>query len=999
VRSGIGPRAQLPAEAGAWTEEGYAGRPYLAVATDGRVWEVFSPRLLEAQGGIEAENVLLEPSERWEPPDDEPGASLRDFLNRLFFRKTLLAPSIANVVRDFGESSPAYLASKHELMSKLGELAADTELRVLRRQWTSALQVAYGSVETDDELFAKHTYLAMLARLLAWAAFEHRHLEVGELDDVVSGLYFRERNVANFVENDYFRWHQIPSSTDAANTWRALTRHLAGYDLSAIREDILKPLYEQLVDPATRHELGEYYTPDWLATLLTQRLLREWDWTLGTPAVLDPTCGSGTFLRTVLEEVRNAQKTNGKALLYDLTSRVMGIDVHPLAVIVSRATYLLAIQDLIQHADGPVTLPVFLASSLDTPKLSTTASLWGERTDLRVEERRYPVPVEFVHSQRVFDDTIDAVVSVAAGYGHSGNLEDVSKSLNNKLEGRLTQFHDRDELVEVLGSMAAHIATLIRTREDSVYGFMLKNHYRPTLLRGLFDFVIGNPPWLTVGDIGTADYKARVVELAVETNIAPRAAGEQAHTELATIFLSQVLTEFLAPRDDIQGPRVGLVMPRSVFTATHHKLLREGKYKPQFDVVELWDLFLVSPLFNVPACVLLAMPSAAKRADQRKPGLLVSGRPPVKDASWHAAEPHLTLVDVEFELAFLGKRSAWRVATDSEGASLVESVAAGRNDYLNTFEQGAVLYPQTLLVVVPQGSTQRVAGSVVVKGDKEAAKTAKKLTSVRLNQLVDSSNLYCTAAADHILPYTAKKLWVVVLPTLTDPSKTGFRAAGPDELRLAGRVDTANWLEWANKKWERARKKSETANLWERLDHLGHLSAQAGMGRWVVVYTASGKRPVACVIDASSLDFPFVARDKTYWTSFKTVAEANYMCCFLNSDHVAAAIKDWMTLGLFGQRDIHKRVLDVPWPKFDAGNAEHAELATVGAKCRRDAITASSSLPAQSLGRQRKWMRAQLSQNALQRVEELVSSISASVPRARSVKAPGVFTPTSSPRT
>jgi hypothetical protein len=32
---------------------------------------------------------------------------------------------------------------------------------------------------------------------------------------------------------------------------------------------MLKTLYESLVDPEQRHDLGEYYTPDWLAQRVT----------------------------------------------------------------------------------------------------------------------------------------------------------------------------------------------------------------------------------------------------------------------------------------------------------------------------------------------------------------------------------------------------------------------------------------------------------------------------------------------------------------------------------------------------------------------------------------------------------------------------------------------------------------------------------------------------------------------------------------------------------
>ena len=49
--------------------------------------------------------------------------------------------------------------------------------------------------------------------------------------------------------------------------------HLTEYDLSKVREDVLKGVYQQLIDPKDRHDLGEYYTPDWLCERIVTELL------------------------------------------------------------------------------------------------------------------------------------------------------------------------------------------------------------------------------------------------------------------------------------------------------------------------------------------------------------------------------------------------------------------------------------------------------------------------------------------------------------------------------------------------------------------------------------------------------------------------------------------------------------------------------------------------------------------------------------------------------
>ena len=70
-------------------------------------------------------------------------------------------------------------------------------------------------------------------------------------------------------------------------------------------------LYEQLIDARDRKIFGEYYTPEWLAEWLVEETLDD-EWCtdsveaalaaeqgqrdLNGIGVLDPTCGSGTFL-------------------------------------------------------------------------------------------------------------------------------------------------------------------------------------------------------------------------------------------------------------------------------------------------------------------------------------------------------------------------------------------------------------------------------------------------------------------------------------------------------------------------------------------------------------------------------------------------------------------------------------------------------------------------------------------------------------------------------
>lgn len=989
--------------AGAWAEDGHYKRPYLAVATDGLNWRVFSTTaksLATPPQDRSVENVSLTEHERWPRIGEERNPdSFKRFLDRTFFRHTLLEPNASNFARDFGLTSPAFVNVGSELTRKARGLAEDPQMQLYESSWWSDLQVAYGSVENTGTLFVRHTYLALLARLLVWATLERRPAEPSDLQQVFDRSYFISKRIGNLVEDDYFAWHLMPSDIDLTNAWSALVSQLATYRLDEMAEDVLKPLYEELVDPETRHDLGEYYTPDWLATQVVDHLVEEWNPSArGIPRILDPACGSGSFLRASIHSVRRLLPTtySPQQQLSAILASVHGMDVHPLAAIVAKATYLLSVADLVPSAVDIINLPVYLCNSLSGERPDRTMSLLGDLIELSVgrEEtlRTFPVPIEFVSDGAAYDHAIGEIIEISRSTGNSRTAARLAgPGIRNRLQDRLQNFPQPDVLMNSLAEMCVYLTELVKRKQDTIYGFLLRNRYRSVLLRDYFDLIVGNPPWLTVADIRAGDYRDLVLQRNAELEVAPRNAGDQAHTEIATVFMAQVATQFLRPRQDDTGTvlRLGFVLPRSIFSASHHRQLRDGSYSARFDVAEIWDLEQVQPLFNIPSCVLFIKLRESRPA-QHKVGRVYRGRLPDRDPIPALARRRLSISESYFGLRHLGRRSAWgivaeeqEVGEDGQSAATLASIVAARGFqpeyYARRFRQGAILYPQTLLVVEQSDESRLIhTGAVTVRTDPAAAAGAKLLKTLRWQQVVDAETLFYTAAAEHLVPFGVRdRLWTVVLPVLSGPYDDEFGPVDADQLRASGRVNTADWLENAETHWEAARKESEKTPLWQRLDHLSHLSAQAGRGRWMVLYTASGGRIVAGVLDTSALDRPFVARDKTYWCATDDEREAHYLCAFLNSEMANEMLSDFVTRGLLGKRDIHKRVLDLPWPEFNAANAEHTELAQLSRENFVDCIDSRAQLhPA--VAQARRQMRTLLPADRIQRLEELVVGISSS---------------------
>src|SRR5699024_10865019 len=113
---------------------------------------------------------------------------------------------------------------------------------------------------------------------------------------------------------------------------RHLIRRIAAFNWHNVEHDVLKVLYESIINPATRKSMGENYTPDWLAAGIVTKAVT-------TPLeqkVLDPSCGSGTFIfHTVMHIICAAVEAGSekRKLVSHLEEDVFGLDLYPVAVV------------------------------------------------------------------------------------------------------------------------------------------------------------------------------------------------------------------------------------------------------------------------------------------------------------------------------------------------------------------------------------------------------------------------------------------------------------------------------------------------------------------------------------------------------------------------------------------------------------------------------------------------------------------------------------------
>jgi len=81
---------------------------------------------------------------------------------------------------------------------------------------------------------------------------------------------------------------RAPGAIDA---WGSVLRAIGTYDFSSVPSDVVGRIFQRLISPEERHRFGQHFTCDEVVDLINAFCIRGADFT-----VLDPACGSGSFL-------------------------------------------------------------------------------------------------------------------------------------------------------------------------------------------------------------------------------------------------------------------------------------------------------------------------------------------------------------------------------------------------------------------------------------------------------------------------------------------------------------------------------------------------------------------------------------------------------------------------------------------------------------------------------------------------------------------------------
>ncbi len=885
--------ARLPAYLADAASRARSPRPVTGLATDGATFIAYALRDGE-----------LRELARYTTDPDRPNELLA-WLEPLLSDRPDILPEPRIVAQAFGRTSLTFGQARMALDALWAELKDDPEVRLKRDLWDGLLREAYGEDVGQDSLFLQHTYLTIVVKAIAARVLD---LPVTDPKALLSGRALADEGIIGAVEADFFDW--LLKRRSGEELVRHVALQTARFRLRDVEADVLKVLYESLVDPDERHDLGEYYTPDWLAARVIAA-------TVDLPLeqrVLDPACGSGTFLFHAIRRLiaaGHAAHWSGPRIIAACAEQVRGLDIHPVAVTLARVTWLLALGPLITDRPPRLTVPVFLGDAMQ----------WNLRryvggADLLVEvpggDRPLQIPAGFAEDQVLLEAGLDALNQ---GLADDATPEAVGRALR-RVKGVVPA--DADALAQTF----AYLQTLYRSGRNGIWTFVFRNLVRPVWLtrpEQRADVLVGNPPWIVYRHL-SAGMKDRLREALRDYGLWV-GGSLTTHQDLCALFWGRGAERYLKA-----GGAIAFVLPYALLNAPVFAGIRAGRMSQvEVRVTGAWSLERVWPIFGAQSgssttstCVLFGRRETAQ------------AHPPMVDR-WEGRLPRRDADDADATEALTHTQSEW-----PRPRTLV-----GLSPYRTRFRQGATIAPRRFFIVDPE-PVGRLGGRRDAPRVRGRAGNLDKApwTSVEPPAgPVELTFLRPLALGETIAPFHLFPAVTAVIPL------DGNSVLDSQMATAAGHRYLAAWLRDVEEKWTANCNKTVDGlprmTLRQQIDYMRKLSAQGGPPSPRILYTASGTRLSAVRLAANDM----IVDKKAYWTSARSPEEAGYLIAVINSATVLAKIRDLQPFGEAGtRRDFDNLVWTLPIPEYDHTDAVHRDLAA--AATRAEIIAAAVDLSA-----------------------------------------------------
>ena len=877
---------------------------------------------------------------------------LREYLHRVISAPASdIAPTDENLTRYFGIDSDVFRTANTLLTDAHNANRDNPTVAVKRKLWQELLQVALGQDSLKDDasndwLYIRHTYLTTLVSLIVQAHFGIDVVKCAEDNptELLNGSeLYRHTNLKGIIDSDLFGW---PLEVKQSEYVKVIARKVAQFDWAVQADELAATLYQNTITQEERKRMGEYYTPRWLAHAIVSEVIPE----PHTTTVLDPACGSGTFLEAAIRHLLDKvpSETSGEAKLELLQSNIAGIDLHPVAVQLAKATWVMNAREAIAEARGEnpnlpdITAPVHLGDSMQLRYDNSRITGQGQIT-LNAREK---IPG---HQGEV---VFEVPMSLARDVDRFDNLMiEIADAIERGADTDIAL--DRHGLTEdERRAMETTISSMRRLHEvgrNHVWAYYLRNMTRPAVIaEGKVDAIVGNPPWLTYRQ--SADIIRDELRGMSEVRYSIWAGGNQApHQDIADLFYCRS-AELYLKEDGV----IGMVMPHSALRTGQHLKFRKGVYVEtakvgrgrarrqrqsmglDFSLKTPWDLQNLVPndFFPMLASVIFARMSAQYGS---------------RDIAKIDTKP-LAPGTVEMWSGPTGTKKVKRTAV-----KLHHDDGEFHSPYASLSNQGPTITDRRLFFITtePNKSMFPSPGTFITYPQPGSQDKKKYNIDALKGHVVHEDNLFDVYLGESLAPFVALPPRKAALPidrqTMTmpldhsacerneDTGRCKEETCEVDKQRLDGRI--AHRWEFMEDLWDANKGENDEKSLSQRLNHhnimVNQLEYLQRPSRRIIriAYATSGEPTAAMIRDDKA-----ILDAKLYQVACQSRGEAYYLLAIINSRTLGKMVEPFMSKGKFGRvRDLHKHLWKLPIPRFNRTNELHARIANLGRKAEKEA--------------------------------------------------------------
>lgn len=232
-------------------------------------------------------------------------------------------------------------------------LTNDVPFRDELAAWATKQSIAGSPVDAEfAQSIARQIIYRLLGKVLFYQSLRRSARQLPKLDfDGIDTSQVLPKLRAAFAEALKIDYHAVFEEAlpdrlkwpaEASQILAGLVNDFTTRDFASLPQDVIGTVFERLIPPEERHGLGQYFTSENLCDLINAFCI-----TTPTDTVLDPTCGTGTFLIRAYDRLRWLGQTDHATLL----SQLWGVDIAPFPA--ELATINLFRQRVADHGNFP----------------------------------------------------------------------------------------------------------------------------------------------------------------------------------------------------------------------------------------------------------------------------------------------------------------------------------------------------------------------------------------------------------------------------------------------------------------------------------------------------------------------------------------------------------------------------------------------------------------------------------------------------------------------